>query len=743
MAQLLTADQEISVSPFVLTLREELSGKGMKRLARFALGDLEVEVCQGQDSVWCLIRREGRGGIALRAAYVDSAGFTCRKVQSEPDETLRLTVDSVLGRHHVCLTATEAGLHRLRVTVRFRPATAMRIPFVPRDLYPLDANDDPLGAAGNVEAAQRGVNSGLVYFRFSEPAFGSALYFQNLTALNPYFLATGTKPDGVVGGEWPELGFKLPTPDNQEVEQEGVLRAGEDYVLSDAILVLRDWAGDNEQEMARQFLQMLGTAYKALNLPEVEYRDWLGRAERTLADLETAGQARRTEYGELYLMPYPEGEHPDAMVQLSVIQALHEYEMWLGKELPIEAELMKGVSRFYDPKVKTLRRYLPNVGEKQGKDPDAVDSWYLYHPMLNLGRLALRGNEEAKDLLLKSIDYGIRAAHHFDYAWPVMYKIQDFSVITEARGDGRFGQTDVGGIYAYLMLQCFQLTGEDRFVEEARRAIDKAQELRFDLLYQANLTVWGAVACLRLWRITGETRYLAQSYSYVAGFFHNAIIWDSQIGTARHFANFLGVSCLHDGPYMAMYECFESFVGFEEYLAEAGPQLDPAARMLISEYCKYALHRAWFYYPDTLPKEAIQEGEHQSGVINRKLNFPLEDLYPDGQPAGQVGQEIYGSGAAFAFATRSHHQVENAPFRLYCDHFVRASERTGDRALSVQLDGGETCIASVSLVRLPRRKLTKSSITTAGGDTIRPHAVSDDRIDFHVPASGRFILTWE
>src|SRR5690606_9218726 len=151
--------------------------------------------------------------------------------------------------------------------------------------------------------------------------------------------------------------------------------------------------------------------------------------------------------------------------------------------------------------------------------------------------------------------------------------------------------------------------------------------LRFDLLYQANLTTWGAVACLRLWRITEQSDYLLQSYAYVAGFFHNTIIWESQIGTARHFPNFLGVTCLHDAPYMAMYECFESFVGFEEYLAEAGPQLDPAARMLISEFCKFALHRAWYYYPDQLPREAIQDGDHQSGVVNRELSFPLEDLY--------------------------------------------------------------------------------------------------------------------
>ena len=61
------------------------------------------------------------------------------------------------------------------------PTAPLLVPFHPRDLYPLGLNDDPLAARGRVEAAQRGLNSGLTYFHLDEPAFGSVLYFQNLT----------------------------------------------------------------------------------------------------------------------------------------------------------------------------------------------------------------------------------------------------------------------------------------------------------------------------------------------------------------------------------------------------------------------------------------------------------------------------------------------------------------------------------------------------------------------------------
>lgn len=726
-------------SAYVLGLREALRSGAMKKLGGFALGDLNVEVSADGNSVWAIIRRDGGGGLALRAAHDPSGMLEARKVPAGEGEALRLEAESEIGKHSICFLTSGGGLHRMRMTATLTPSAPLLVPFMPRDLYPLDANDDPIGAEGNVEAAQRGLNSGVLYLRLDEPRFGSVLYFQNFTALNDWMVATDTTPDSAVGGEWPELGFLPPTPPQSGTPPIAPLPAGKEVTTSDAILVFRDWAADKEAEMARQFLQMLGTAYKALRLPDVEYRDWVWRAERTLDDLEHAEPATVTHYGNRYVMPYTDGEYPDLMVQMSVIAGLYDYGKWLGQKLPLETQLKKGLGRFWDSKLETARRYLPNVGKE--KDADAVDSWYYYHPLLNMGRMALQGDEQLRDLLIKSAEYGIRAAHHFEYHWPIMYRVDDFSVITKARNDDRFGQTDVGGIYAYVMLQLFELTDEKRYLDEARAAIDAAIGMRFDLMYQANLTAWGSAACMRLWRITNEQQYIDQSYVYLASFFHNCEIWESRLRHAANHKNFLGVTCLHDAPYMAIYECFDSFTAFEDYLSQSGPDLDPEVRMLISEYCKYSLDRAWYYYPDVLPKEMLAT-EHQSGRIDRELSFPLEDLYGDGQEAGQIGQEIYGCAAAFIYASRSHHVVEDAPFRLFCNLFLRARERTGHNAMSIVLDGGETCTGQLSLVRIKRRKMPKVTLTTADGDAIRPYASDRDRIDFHVPANGRLILSW-
>lgn len=729
------------VSPYVLALRQMLRTSGKNKLARFACGDLIVDLVPGADSLWALIRRPERGGLALRVAFL-AGEFECELLETEPGEAAHVRVKSALGEHRAHFRTGGEAFDHLRVTVEFTPSAPLLMPFVPRDLYPLDADDDPLGAAGNVEAAQRGLNSGVLYFRVDEPAFGNVLYFQNLTALNDYYRATGTKPDGAVGGAWPELGYLIPTPPQSATPPTNPLRPGKEIILSDAILVFRPEAPPHERESARQFLQMLGVAYKLLDFPPTEYRDWINRAERTLRDLDEAPEATIRHYGHRYIHPYTAAEYPDIMVQMSLVQAIHDWGKWRGEPHPLEAEFKAGLGKFYDAGLKTLRRYLPNVGGD--KDAEAVDSWYLYHPLLNLGHLALDGDAQARRLFLDSIDYGIRAAHHFDYKWPIQYRVTDFSVITESAGaDGR-GQTDVGGVYAWVMLQAFELTDDKRFLDEARAAIDAAMGLRFNINYQANLTAWGAAACMRLWRITIQDIYLEQSYVYLGSFFHNSEIWESEIELATHYRNFLAVTCLQDAPYMAIYECFDSFAAFEKYLDDSGPDLEPAARMLIAEYCKYALDRAWYYYPDALPPEAISPEQRKSnGHVDRKLSFPLEDLYADGQPAGQVGQEIYGAGAAFIFATRAFHPIEGAPFRLYCDHFVRAQERTGERSLTLTLDGGETCTAGLSLVREKRRKLPRVRLVTAGGDALRPVAASEDRIDFRVPANGRIVLSWK
>ena len=729
------------VSPYVLALRDELASGTMRQLASVELREFDVEVAAGRDSIWVLVRRAGRGGFALRVASAPGGATAIRKRARSEDEIVNVEADTLIGTLELLLRVDHGDSPVLRATTILTPAVDLLVPFYPRDLYPLGADDDPTTARGTVEAAQRGLNSGVCYLRMTEPEFGSLLYFQNFTSLNARFRVTNTTPDGAVGGQWPELGYLPPTPPQSPQPPLDPQPSGESITVYDALVAIHDDCAGDEAAMALRYLSLLGSIYRQIETPEPTFHDWIARAERALKDLDTAPEATIRHYGFRYLHPYTAAEYPDSMVQLSVLAALRDYEAWSGEDIPLKADLARGLRKFYDPRLQTMRRYLPNVGSD--KDKDAVDSWYLYHPLLNLGRLALDGDTRAGRLFRQSIDFGIRAAHHFDYKWPIQYKVTDFSVITAARDDEGLGQTDVNGIYAYVMLQAFELTDDKRFLDEARAAIAAAQGMRFELNYQANLTAWGAAACMRLWRIDNDPAFLTQSYVYLASFFHNVAMWESEIGHAKHYPNFLGVTALHDAPYMAMYECFDSFSAFERYLQDGGPDLDANVRLLVSEYCRYALDRAWYYFPDALPPEALaSEQREHNGHVDRNLSFPVEDLYIDGQQAGQVGQEIYGAGSAFVFATRAFHRFADAPFTLFCDHFLLAADRPSARTLSFQLGGGENCAANLRILPHGRRALPKIAVVTAAGDRVRAYHDANDGIAFRVPAQGRISLSW-
>jgi hypothetical protein len=728
------ADREQFLSPVALSLEKDLREGRAVGVAR--IGDIGIEAILGRDHLWLRVRGPSQA-FALRACSFLAGRGKVRRARRRKGEVLRFAVDSLVGRQDVCLRCHEGAVPLLELTCDITPAQPVSIPFMARDLYILDDSGLP-GGEGCVEAAQRGMNSGMCFVRLEQPGPSTLLYWPDLTALNPYFALTGTKPDGVVGGDWPELGFRLPTASSPQVKYPRPLPAGRAVTLSRALVALHDGKAADESDLARHFLSLTAAIYPLLEKPKIELRAWPERAVRTARDLAKAPGATIRHYGHTYVHPYHEAEYPDSMTQVVLVSAMREWERVSDTRIPLTDDLEAGIEKFFDPKLGTLRRYLPNVGDD--KNSDEVDSWYLYYPLLHLARMGLLGHERSRELYLRTVDFAIKAARHFDYRFPIQYDINNFKVITEARGDERFGQTDVAGLYAYVMLLGFDLTGEDRFLDEARTAMDTARGLRFDLNYQANLTAWGAAAAMRRWRTTSDEDWRKLSYVYVASFLHNAAAWESQIDNARFYPNFLGVTALHDAPYMAMLECSESFLAFQSYLHDSGPGLLPAAHRLVDEYCRYTIDRAWFYFPDTLPAELFPE-KPRNGSIARDLSFPVEDLYIDGQQPGQVGQEIYGGGAAFIFASKAFHPIDGAPFELFCDSFAFGWDRPSQRSATLSLAGSEANKAMVALLPVKGKRLGPVSLALVDGRRPKPRRKAG-KLFFTVPADASLTLTW-
>jgi hypothetical protein len=740
-----------------LVLRDELRVGARKQHGSWTAGDTKLELVQGQESVWLVLSRGEAGGFALRVAY--TPGPTCEIDKDQEDGIPVFHITSALGTYRVRLEIPDPARTLIRCTVRFTPEADLLTPFWPRDLYPIDANGDPLPTRGQIHAGQRGLNGGLIFLTLSEPCCGSLFYFQNLTALNDYFLATGTKPDGVVGGQWPELGYQPPTSPDAKTPPTKPLKAGEEIVLSDVFLSLRAEVPEDPRHVARLFLDLLADIYVRLERPQTEYHDWPKLAEATLRDLDRSPKATISHYGDRYVHPYTAFEYPDSMVQLTALTPLREFAGWAsalsaraakGKEaFALSDALWKGFHRFYDKNLQTIRRYLPNVGDD--KNANEVDSWYLYHPLTNLGRLAKEGNEEAKELFFGSLDYAIRVAQHFEYDWPVQFDVRTLEVLNGVRKKGEPGQSDAGGIYAYVMIQAWEMTGEKRYLDEAKNAIAATKDRDFELAYQLNLTAWGVNACIHLYRITGEEFYRDQSYVFLANFFHNCVLWEPQLGFASNYRVFLGETCLHDAPYLAMYECFESFAAFHEYLSQGQEDLPDSVRLLVTEFLKYTLTRAWYFYPGHLPKETLAS-EIRNGHIDRNLAFPLEDLYADGQPAGQVGQEIYGCGAVFTFVTRSYNRFENAPFLFYCEYPISDVQDKEERRITLEVRGveGMTCKARLVPTGQGKRGKILPALTLAMQEqegspekALEGQVTEEGHCEFVIPASRRVSIRWE
>jgi len=85
------------------------------------------------------------GGVALRIAFLADP-FKWSLSKPAPGEDAKVMLKSAIGEHVITMAMMSDELDRLRVTVRFKPSVRLLMPFMPRDLYPFDEADDPLGA---------------------------------------------------------------------------------------------------------------------------------------------------------------------------------------------------------------------------------------------------------------------------------------------------------------------------------------------------------------------------------------------------------------------------------------------------------------------------------------------------------------------------------------------------------------------------------------------------------------------
>lgn len=689
-------------------------------LKELTLKDYKLEIVVAEFCLWIVVHWPKGGMVSFRAAFAANDNLEVKQIEGDNPVNITLQGATVTIKVNISLPDDDKPVFRYQTTIT--PKFSLLIPYWPRDIMPLHKGQDTQKTKGTVHASQVGSRSGLLFFSFEKPQTGSVFYFQNLTSLNKFCEATETSAGDLVGGVWPELGMKLPV-----TNKEKPLKAGKEYTICDAYVLLSHEMPEDNYKMSQQFINALADIYMLLPKPDTEYHDWPDILKKGLNDLENHKGCWQYADGRSYLNAYVSDYKtpPESMVQLAVLLPLIDYDKWSGdNNCPVIETLHNGLENFYDKELGTIVRWLPKLERnldwsEEQKQPEVMDSWYLHHPLLNLSRLALDGDKTAKKLLMDSIDYVIKVAHHFDYEWPVFYKMATLEVLKAETEEGAGGEKDVPGAYAHLMIQVWQLTGDKRYFDEAVAAARKLDGLGFDIFYQANNTSFSAGALLRLYKETKDELFLNLSQLCIASILKNVQLWECNYGHAKHFPTYFAVYPLKDAPYTAAYEEQEVFAGIHTFLKEADdvPEVSPSIRLLLAEFVKHIINRVSYYYPPRLPREALAPSEEvKTGEIDPNLWIALEDLQDGWNPNGQVGQEVYGAGIAFGIVPRQYYKVDEAGFMVFTEYPATNYKCKGN-TLTFFTRGDERFTFRMAIIALEGKKLPKLSVIKSDGKT--------------------------
>ena len=696
-----------TVSPWAITVQSDID-------ANPAFFEVNLTACSiamhnTADAIWIVAQQPKMGRIAFRAAFGMGKIFDTASVR-KTESGITVSAATVLGHYKIQLKFSDSKA-LFQYTTVFTAKEPLLIPFWPRDIVPLTEKGRIENTTATIHVQQTGSRSGQLLFTTTRPQSGTVLYFQNLSALSSYCEDTKTTVAETVGGTWPEIGFKLP------VNHQAPILADKAYTISDAFVLMQPEIPQDAFAVAELYLNGLAEIYREMPKPETTYHDWPEISKKGLKELEYNKGCWMYSGGCSYLNAYlcDYKTPPEVMVQLAVLSAMAEYDRWSGGKIAAIDELKSGMQAFYDPKLKTISRWLPALRQEldrseEQKAPMTMDSWYLHHPLMSLSRLALNGDKQSEKLLLDSVGYAIDVAHHFDYKWPVFYKMDTLEVLKAETAPKMGGEKDVAGSYVHIMVNLYKITNDKKYINEAVKAAKSLEQFGLDIFYQANNTAFSALALLRLFGETADEKFLKISYLCLAGIMKNVQLFESGYGHSKHFPNFFGVYPLNDAPYKAPYEEMEVYAALNDYIKEAdamnAPVL-PSVKLLIAEFVKYSINRLPFYYPPLLPQEILAENP-KTGELDPNIWIPLEDLYDGWEQNGQVGQEVYGAGVGFGIVPRQYIKLHNEALMLFTDYPIANFRMTANKATfnTLGIEQMPCKAVIISEAKIPESRLT-------------------------------------
>ena len=533
---------------------------------------------------------------------------------------------------------------------------------------PVDPGDFIIGLGPRhptyLYAKQAPFTTPVIYFCSPPWIRGTLFYVADLTALNAFFEKTNSGASKIMvelRNFDATFGFVPPLKKLRD------LPPGEKVTVLDSYLYLTDEYPRDEADVALRFLDFLAAVYDYLQKPASSPVDWRALAQKEIQDLSNP-ELWVTIDGRPYLRAYVSDTRRSAELisQLDLLLPLTKYQLRFGGVQSYVEKLTATLPSFYAEKYRLLNNNFPNIEEG--------DSWYLIEEMTQLAKLSKLGNRTAEEILFRSVENTIKLAHNVGYEFP-----NHFSYVNLKPTFGR--EPDVAGGYAYLMLELYDLKKDQRFLEEAKRALEHTIGRYFNLNYEMQMTAMTAAAAARLFKLTGDKGYLAASYMPLANLFLATWLWECDYGAAKDYATFFGLSpMLHSGV-ITMKEQYEVWSYLNEYLRLVNGDLPDFVRKLLAEFHRYSLYTLQYTLPPLLPAGAATAQPSAYPTVTRNdlsLYIPLEDLREGRSQSGRIGQQIYGAGGPITFAVEAYKELRPG-LVLYSEYPVVSADRSSFR----------------------------------------------------------------
>ncbi|HXM96169.1 MAG TPA: hypothetical protein VOA64_18260 [Candidatus Dormibacteraeota bacterium] len=378
-----------------------------------------------------------------------------------------------------------------------------------------------------------------------------------------------------------------------------------------------------EQESVTRWMQALLPLFEEkLDWPACA-TSWKEFAAGTVEDLQDKSSAQITVSGHTGLRAYVKAssrvwnDSADNFELMTIADVLWPSLLYL-KLHPLPSfeqeckDLLADLPSFY-------RRDTHSISNDFTRKPDErADSWYPFenglvkYPMIG----TLAKCKEVTDHFLDAFETAQKMAHEYNYLFPIYYQVASL------RAEGAGTNYAIGGLYAWAGILAQRLTGEERYLKEARRAIEVMYTVPADrLFHEPQELAYGALAAAEL-GMRDQAAYLL--YEQLRMFY-----WYSDPSQKSHDIRGM-VQAAASILYPAFKENVEAILPWTGIM-KRGIVFDGLLRFMDQQ------RRNNFYFFENC-------SENRRGSASAFIPFENLGTLELGGMTGNVGKEIYGAG---------------------------------------------------------------------------------------------------